>query len=385
MVRPFAQRQMPVTASRASSLASLTASLMLGACAQTSDLLGPSTAVADASGPATAAVATDGDKAASGQQNELQKATAYWGQQFAKSPSDLKPALSYARNLKALGEKQKALSVLQQAAVFHDGDPELAGEYGRLALEMDQLAAAAKLLEIADNPAKPDWKVISARGTVLAKQGNYKEAIPFYERALTLAQDQPSVLNNLAMAYAMGGEPKKAEDILRKASSVPGASEKVHQNLALVLGLQGRYDEAKAEGGKAGTSDSAAANTDYIRKMVKLDPIKSPSAMPATDFAAAAVPSAPKTTLAQGDAYRPPAPGQAPIAAQAQAQADAFKTTVSKASNTAAAAIKPSAQKVANTLKPAATDAPLDPETGWNTAVASTQNAAAPLFKGPTQ
>jgi Flp pilus assembly protein TadD len=365
---------------------------MLGACAQTSDLLGPSTSVADASAPPAATATAAGDKATD-QQNELQKATAYWGQQFAKSPSDLKSALSYARNLKALGEKQKALSVLQQAAVFHDGDPELAGEYGRLALEMDQLAAAAKLLEVADNPAKPDWKVISARGTLLAKQGNYKDAIPFYERALTLSQDQPSVLNNLAMAYAMSGEAKKAEDILRKASNAPGASEKVHQNLALVLGLQGRYDEAKAEGGKGGTSDSVDSNTDYIRKMVKLDPIKSPAGIAPAAVAATTTPAAPKTAVAQGDAYRPPAAGQAavqapaqfPAQAQADAASDAFKTTVKKANTTAAAAIKPAAQKLANTLKPGSPDAPLDPETGWNTAVASTQKAAAPLFKGSSQ
>ena len=102
------------------------------------------------------------------------------------------------------------------------------------------------MLEIADDPAKPDWKIISARGTVLSKQGQYKQAIPFYERASPLSQNQRSVLNNLAMAHAMSGDPKKAEELLRQAASTPsGNTAKVKQNLALVLGLQGRYDEAK--------------------------------------------------------------------------------------------------------------------------------------------
>ena len=53
-------------------------------------------------------------------------------------------------------------------------------------------------------------------------------------------------MNNLAMAYAMMGDAKKAEDILRQAVTTEGATPKVRENLALVLGLQGRYDESKA-------------------------------------------------------------------------------------------------------------------------------------------
>ena len=81
---------------------------------------------------------------------------------------------------------------------------------------------AQKLLEQADDPANPDWKVISARGTVLAKQGLYRDAIPFYERALALAPDQPSVLNNLALAHAMEGNADKAEPLLKQAAAAGG-------------------------------------------------------------------------------------------------------------------------------------------------------------------
>lgn len=349
MARDPAQHQKPANASKPLVLACLTASLMLGACAQTSDLLGsPQTQLAEAP-------AATSDTASP--QSELQKATTYWGQEFAKSPGDLKSALSYARNLKALGEKQKAMSVLQQAAVYHDGDRELAGEYGRLALEFDQLGAASKMLEIADDPAKPDWKVVSARGTVFAKQGEYKKAIPYYERALTLSENQPSVLNNLAMAYAMSGEAKKAEEILLQASEKQGASPKVKQNLALVLGLQGRYDEAKTQGGTGSAGESAIANTDYIRRMVKLDPAKTPAAKPLSNAVAAA-----------------------PIAAPL-AQPDAFKTVVSKGEPVASAAkaVGAAPAAVSSVFKPASADAPLDPQTGWETAVATAATPGAAL------
>src|SRR4029079_5449987 len=122
--------------------------------------------------------------------SELQKATEYWGKAYAKDPKDAKAAINYAKNLKALGEKQQALVVLQQASIFHGTNRALNAEYGRLALEFDQVSLAQKLLDQADDPANPDWRVISARGTVLAKQGVYRDAITYYQRALALAPNE---------------------------------------------------------------------------------------------------------------------------------------------------------------------------------------------------
>lgn len=203
---------------------------------------------------------------------ELQKATEYWGKAYAKDPRDAKTAINYAKNLKALGEKQQALAVLQQTSVYHGTNRALNAEYGRLALEFDQVSLAQKLLEQADDPANPDWRVISARGTVLAKQGIYKDAIAFYQRALTLSPNEASILNNLALAHAMLGEADKAEPLLKRAAAAGGNDARVSQNLSLVLGLQGKYDEAKVAAGRDLPADKAAANVDYVRSIVNLEP-----------------------------------------------------------------------------------------------------------------
>jgi Flp pilus assembly protein TadD len=255
----------------AGALAVVAAGLMLGACSQ----MGSLSSQLSAAAPSTPTPATDvADAAAADTRSELHKATEYWGTQFSKNPRDAKTGLSYARNLKALGEKRQALAVLQQVSVFHPG---VNSEYGRLALEFDQVSLAQKLLQAADDPAKPDWKVISARGTALAKQGRYRDAIAFYERARALAPDQASVLNNLALAHAMEGSPEKAEPLLKQAAVAGGHQSRVDQNLALVLSLQGKYDEAKVAAAKDLPADNAADNVDYVRRMVKLEPKSSPT------------------------------------------------------------------------------------------------------------
>jgi Flp pilus assembly protein TadD len=242
----------------------VSASLLLAACASVGDqspLLANQAIQAQPAKSETAAPA----------QTELQKATAYWGKQAAANPSDPRAAVNYAKNLKAMGAKREALQALQQAHATNQNDREIASEYGRLALEHDQVTLAQKLLEQADDQANPDWRILSARGTVLAKQGKHSEAIDFYERAKELAPDQPSVLNNLAMAHAMAGQAAKAEPLLRQAAASPDADKRVQQNLALVLGLNGKHDEARVAGADQLSPDASAHNADVVRKLVQVD------------------------------------------------------------------------------------------------------------------
>lgn len=283
-------------------IAVLTASLMLGACGQTlqggNSLLSANGATSSTGQPQPAPpVKIAAQSAPGGVSDDLLKATDYWGKAYGKNPRELEPALSYARNLKAMGEKRRAMAVLQQVSLYHGQSRELASEYGRLALDLDQIGAAKQLLAIADDPGNPDWRVISARGTVLAKEGKYDEAIPYFERALTLAQDQPSVLSNLALAQAMNGEPGKAEKMLRQAAATDGNSPRIRQNLALVLGLQGKYDEAKLVASRDIPMTKAAENADYLRQVVKLDPKSVPNSDPqASDWNVAAVATPPSVS-----------------------------------------------------------------------------------------
>jgi Flp pilus assembly protein TadD len=213
--------------------------------------------------------------------SELEKATDYWGKEYARNPRNTDAAVNYAMNLKAMGNKRQAIAVLEQASVFNSDHRGLASEYGRLALEAGNVSLAEKLLERADDPAKPDWRVISARGTVLSKKGSHRDAIPMFERALALSPNNASIMNNLAMAYAMNGEAPRAEEILKKASAVPGASTRVRQNLALVIGLQGRFDDAKSVAAADLPPEQAAQSIAYLQQMVDAAPPQVKSGPPA--------------------------------------------------------------------------------------------------------
>lgn len=169
---------------------------------------------------------------------------AYYSKLYADNPRDKGIALAYADALRENGHKSKSLAILRAAAMHHKNDPEFASVYGRAALDSGQVALATKLLVRADDPGAPDWRVTSARGTALAKQGKYSEALTYFRKAQLLAPSNPTVMNNLAMAQAANGDLKKAEQLLRSAVQMPTAKPKVRRNLALVLRLQGRDVDA---------------------------------------------------------------------------------------------------------------------------------------------
>jgi len=80
-----------------------------------------------------------------------------------------------------------------------------------------------------------------------------------------LAPDHPSVLSNLALSLALDGKAEEAETLLRKARLSREAAPKVAQNLALVLGLRDRFDEAKSAG--ALPAGKGTANVAYLQAL----------------------------------------------------------------------------------------------------------------------
>ena len=98
--------------------------------------------LANASDEPAHAATSAGD---TGPQSDLEKATQYWGKQFEKNPREPKNAVNYARNLKAMGQKEQALGVLQVAHGFSSNDRALNSEYGRAALEIGRASCRERV------------------------------------------------------------------------------------------------------------------------------------------------------------------------------------------------------------------------------------------------
>ena len=79
---------------------------------------------------------------------------------------------------------------------------------------------------------------------------------------------EASILSNLGMSYLLTGELKTSEKHLRQAIERAGADSRIRQNLALVVGLQGRFQEAEKIAAGELNKTEAEANVAYLRQML---------------------------------------------------------------------------------------------------------------------
>ncbi len=148
------------------------------------------------------------------------------------------------------------------------GNKALLAGYGRALADNGNFQQAFDVLGRAHTPDDPDWRILSAQGAALDQLGRNDEARQYYASALKIAPDEPSVLSNLGLSYMLSNDLPKAEETLRRANSHADADPRVRQNLAFVVGLQGRLAEAESIVKADRPPDEAAANVAYLRRLL---------------------------------------------------------------------------------------------------------------------
>ncbi len=199
---------------------------------------------------------------------EWRRSLEVYGARYRANPDDAEAAIAYARGLRATDQRAQAVAVLEQASIRNSSNMTLLGAYGRALAEAGDLNQAFDVLTRAHTPDNPDWRVLNAQGAVLDQLGRHNEAQKYYSSALKIAPDEPSVLSNLGLSYVLMKDLKRAEVTLRRALAQPNADPKVRQNLALVVGLRGKFDDAERIAREGVPANEAAANVEYLREML---------------------------------------------------------------------------------------------------------------------
>ncbi len=231
----------------------ITGALALGGCQQTNASLDGSGALKTAS----TAPASFG-------------ATAELGKKWQSDPANINKGLAYASALESTGQTDKQLAVYASLHSANPGNTNLAAIYGKKLVSNGRSNDAIPVLESAASAKDADWRVHSALGSAYDQQGLYDKARRNYQLALAADKDNLTVLNNMGMSFALEGNLKQAEVTFRQADALPRSRSepRIRQNLALVVGLQGRFDEASQLAREDLPPDQVEANMAYLQKML---------------------------------------------------------------------------------------------------------------------
>lgn len=191
-----------------------------------------------------------------------------WGERYQRHPNDTNTARNFARGLRAAGRAPQAVAVLRRAVIRDAKNQALLADYGKALVDAGKLVEAARVLERAQTPENPNWSIQSALGSIADQQGEHELAQQYYVSAMKIAPNEPSIMSNLGLSYALSRRLPLAERTLRRAVKHPRADNRIRQNLSLVLALQGKFDEAELIQRQMLPPHAAAQNIAAIRRMI---------------------------------------------------------------------------------------------------------------------
>jgi Flp pilus assembly protein TadD len=198
------------------------------------------------------------------------KETAAAGKRWKADKKNVNAGLDYAARLKALGQTSDQMQVLDELTKLNPQNTELQVMYGKELILAGQSRRGQHILEQVVKSGKADWKTYSALGSALDQQGKHAQARGYYEAALKSRPGEISILNNMAMSYMLDGDLVKAEQLFKQLDAMPNSGQhpRIRQNLALTVGLQGRFDEARDIASRDLPPDKVEANLVFLKTML---------------------------------------------------------------------------------------------------------------------
>ena len=255
--KPAEPQQTPAAAPRAPS------------AADTPQVKMPGEVVAGAGAPAPAPMlkpATPAERAAADKLDLMGQAT-FWVREHTITPGDREAAERAVAALRRINSQERAAEIAGQAVMQHRQSPALWADLGLSLAAMGQGSNAALALREAIRLNPRDARLHSALGVALDQMNQPEQARAAYTEALRISPNDPNIMTNLGLSYVMSGDLPQAEATLRRAAAAPGAGATTRQNLSMVLGLQGKFDEAERLQLADLPPQMAAQNMAWLRAM----------------------------------------------------------------------------------------------------------------------
>lgn len=219
-------------------------------------------AMADAIAPATP------EEIAIAERSDPLTRANFWANEYQKDQSNPVTALAFIRSLRAIGSHDRVVEIGTSILPLHPQNYEILLEIGRSLLSQGEYEAAARaLVRSADFSPTTEAAPLAALGLAFDRMENHGQAQKAYQEALLRQPNRISTLSNYGLSLALSGDLEQAEVQLGHAVSQPGADGRVRQNLALVLGLQGKFEEMVAVDPDA-PRRTIEANRAVLRQMI---------------------------------------------------------------------------------------------------------------------
>jgi Flp pilus assembly protein TadD len=192
----------------------------------------------------------------------------FWLDELRKVPGDAEAAYEASTVLRAIGSPDRAVQTAAMGIQTKPEEPRLWAALGLALVADNQNEAALQALQRAISLNPRDARLHSSLGVIYDRLERADLAGPAYQAALAIVPNDAAILSNYGISVAMAGDLPRAETLLRQAVQNPLAPAQARQNLALVVGLQGRFAESEQLASRDLPPAVATENVTYLRRML---------------------------------------------------------------------------------------------------------------------
>lgn len=208
------------------------------------------------------------ERAAANRADPLTRAN-FWAKESQKNQEDLETSLEFARALREIGSQDRAVDILSRALIVHPTSADALMLLGRIQMAAGDIGAAGRSFQSATQVAPTRAEGWAALGTTYDQQGQHGLAQTCYMQALEYEPSRTTTLTNYGLSLVLTGDLPGAEAKLRLAAANPDAGARVTENLALVLGLQGKFEEMKTVSAAAAPETVVAQNAALLQNLIR--------------------------------------------------------------------------------------------------------------------
>jgi len=174
---------------------------------------------------------------------DLSTAISFYRRAIQIDPNQVKPYIGLGETLLAAGYANQAAESFRAALSMAPDNADATRGLGMTLVALDKPTEAAEMLNKSINTA-PSPRAFSALGVAENLMGNTAAATEAFKHGLALAPEDLDLLNNYGLSQALAGDYDGAIATLHRVATDPRASSRNRLNLALVLGLAGRSEDA---------------------------------------------------------------------------------------------------------------------------------------------
>jgi Flp pilus assembly protein TadD len=221
---------------------------------------------------------------------------AFFETQFDHDPTNAALGLDLSNAERTLGRYQEAADTAHAVLLFAPNNTDALLAAARAHISGNNAFYAIEPLKQLSALKPNDWQAWSLLGVAYDQTKRPADAQVAWQTALKLSPNNPAVLTNLAMARLSADDLAGAEPLMRLAVAQKASTLQERQDLALVLGLEGKLPEAEQLMRQDLPPEVADANMAWLQQ--NLQRHAQPAAATPTPVATTAPADAPARTWA---------------------------------------------------------------------------------------